>query len=58
MGSRYDVLFKLLLIGDSSVGKTSILIRFTEDNFNPTFTSTIGKKRIRLDLHQIVAILH
>lgn len=45
MGSRYDVLFKLLLIGDSSVGKTSILVRFTEDNFNPTFTSTIGKER-------------
>ena len=45
--ARYDVLFKLLLIGDSSVGKTSILVRFTEDNFNPTFTSTIGKNPTR-----------
>jgi len=38
----YDMLFKLLLIGDSGVGKTCILFRFSEDAFNTTFISTIG----------------
>merc|ERR1712198_599261 len=38
----YDLLFKLLLIGDSGVGKTCILFRVSEDAFNTTFISTIG----------------
>lgn len=43
MAKTYDYLFKLLLIGDSGVGKTCILFRFSEDNFTTTFISTIGK---------------
>lgn len=39
----YDLLFKLLLIGDSGVGKTCLLFRFSDDAFNTTFISTIGK---------------
>lgn len=42
MAKTYDFLFKLLLIGDSGVGKTCILVRFSEDAFNSTFISTIG----------------
>ncbi len=38
----YDLLFKILLIGDSGVGKTSVLFRFSDDQFNTTFISTIG----------------
>ncbi|KAH8273766.1 ras-related protein Rab-10 [Drosophila bipectinata] len=38
----YDLLFKLLLIGDSGVGKTCILFRFSDDAFTSTFISTIG----------------
>ncbi|XP_077297525.1 RAS oncogene family member Rab10 [Arctopsyche grandis] len=38
----YDLLFKLLLIGDSGVGKTCILFRFSDDAFTTTFISTIG----------------
>lgn len=38
----YDLLFKLLLIGDSGVGKTCLLFRFSDDAFNTTFISTIG----------------
>lgn len=41
----YDLLFKLLLIGDSGVGKTCVLFRFSDDAFNTTFISTIGKSR-------------
>lgn len=42
MTKAYDYLFKLLLIGDSGVGKTCLLFRFSEDNFNQTFIATIG----------------
>ena len=40
---HYDLLFKLLMIGDSGVGKTSILFSFSEEgSFNSTFTPTFG----------------
>lgn len=46
MAKSYDYLFKLLLIGDSGVGKTCVLFRFSEDAFNTTFISTIGESQI------------
>lgn len=39
---QFDFLFKLLLIGDSGVGKTCIIFRFIENRFMPTFITTIG----------------
>jgi hypothetical protein len=42
MGDEYDHMFKLLLTGDSGVGKSSILLRFIEDEFKIEETSTIG----------------
>ena len=38
----YDYLFKLLLIGDSGVGKSCLLLRFSDDTYDTTFSSTIG----------------
>jgi len=38
----YDILIKLLLIGDSGVGKSCLLLRFCEDQFTPSFITTIG----------------
>ncbi|KAI0553682.1 ras-domain-containing protein [Xylaria curta] len=35
-------LIKLLLIGDSGVGKSCCLLRFSEDSFTPSFITTIG----------------
>jgi len=40
--SGYDLLFKLLIVGDSGVGKSCLLMRFTEDNFTTEFTTTLG----------------
>ena len=39
---NYDNLFKILIIGNSAVGKTAFLTRFTDDIFNSGFCSTIG----------------
>ena len=44
----YDLLFKLLLIGDSGVGKTCLLFRFSDDAFNTTFISTIGELSLQV----------
>ena len=38
----YDHLLKLLLIGDAGVGKSSILLQFTEHTFDDNQQSTIG----------------
>eukprot|EP00461_Guttulinopsis_vulgaris_P000388 UN00388 len=45
MASRnaaYDFLIKLLLIGDSGVGKSCLLLRFSDDAFTSSFITTIG----------------
>jgi len=45
MGSHhrdYDHLFKLLIIGDSGVGKSSLLVRFADNTFSGNYITTIG----------------
>lgn len=42
MARDYDHLFKLLIIGDSGVGKSSLLIRFSDNTFSGSYITTIG----------------
>lgn len=39
---NFDYMFKLLIIGNSSVGKTSFLFRYADDAFTSAFVSTVG----------------
>jgi Ras-related protein Rab-8A len=54
---HFDMQIKLLMIGDSGVGKTCLLLRYANDSFSPTFITTIGIdfkiKNIELDSKRI-----
>eukprot|EP00635_Sarcinochrysidales_sp_CCMP3193_P010621 CAMPEP_0118906234 /NCGR_PEP_ID=MMETSP1166-20130328/9965_1 /TAXON_ID=1104430 /ORGANISM="Chrysoreinhardia sp, Strain CCMP3193" /LENGTH=193 /DNA_ID=CAMNT_0006845517 /DNA_START=29 /DNA_END=607 /DNA_ORIENTATION=+ len=39
---EYDLHVKLLMLGDTGVGKTCLLLRYAFDSFSPTFITTIG----------------
>jgi Ras-related protein Rab-1A len=45
---EYDYLFKILLIGNSSVGKSSLLLRFVDQTYNEKFEPTIGVDFVRI----------
>lgn len=38
----FDSLFKIVLIGESNTGKTSLLLRFAENTFSENYLCTIG----------------
>lgn len=38
----YDQILRFIFLGDSGVGKSSLLLRFTQDKFKPSFMATIG----------------
>ena len=40
--NEYDYIFKIVIVGDSCVGKSSLLLKYTDDQFCETFISTIG----------------
>lgn len=39
---NFDYMFKLLIIGNSATGKTSLLFRYADDSFTSAFVSTVG----------------
>jgi len=58
---HFDYMFKLLIIGNSAVGKTSFFSRYADDSFTSEFVSTVGidfrvktifrnEKRIKLQI--------
>ena len=40
--SQYDVMFKVIVLGDSFVGKSCLTIKATKDFFLQDFNSTVG----------------
>ncbi|XP_063080038.1 ras-related protein Rab-15-like [Engraulis encrasicolus] len=42
MAKEYDVLLRLMLLGDSGVGKSCLLWRFAEDDYHPSHIATVG----------------
>ena len=40
--AKADPVVKLILLGNGSVGKTSIIARFTEDGFTKVYKQTVG----------------
>jgi Ras-related protein Rab-1A len=61
MEKEHDYLFKVILVGDSGVGKTSLMKRYTDDTYIPGGASTIGvdfkfktlemdKKKVKLQI--------
>lgn len=42
LDDKYSHLFKLLLIGDSGVGKSSLLLRFADNSYTGSHITTIG----------------
>jgi Ras-related protein Rab-11A len=49
--NEYDYLFKIVLIGDSGVGKSNILSRFTRNEFCLESKSTIGVEFATRSIH-------
>ena len=58
--NKKEILYKLLLLGDWSVGKTCFLMRYTDNTFNDIHLSTIGidykLKNVTLENGQVVKI--
>lgn len=65
---NFDYMFKILIIGNSSVGKTSFLFRYADDSFTSAFVSTVGidfkvktvfrqDKRVKLQIWASLALL-
>lgn len=66
---RKEHLYKILVIGDLGVGKTSIIKRYVHHNFSPNYRATIGvdfalkvlnwdQETVRLQLWDIAGTVH
>ena len=50
LDEKFDMIIKLVLVGETSVGKTNLLLRYTENKYDPTQRPTIGMDFLSKDL--------
>ncbi len=46
-----EFVFKIVIIGDAAVGKTSLINRFVEDKFSEDYRATLGANIVRKDVN-------
>ncbi len=39
---NFDYMYKILIVGNSGVGKTAFLVRYCDNSFSPAFVATVG----------------
>jgi hypothetical protein len=50
-----ELLFKIIVIGESATGKSCLMVRYIKDDFNPEYSVTVGnlvakrRSRVRLE---------
>ena len=49
---QFGNVLKVVVIGDVDVGKTSLILRYTNDEFRPSLMNTVGKSTLRLAFTQ------
>lgn len=58
--SKYDLAFKIIVIGNSGVGKSCLSIRATKNAFKNDYSNTIGfeyfKYNLKLNNHKIIRL--
>lgn len=42
LDQNFDYMYKIVLVGNSGVGKTALLVRYCDDIFSPSFVATVG----------------
>ena len=40
--ANFDYMYKVLIVGNSGVGKTAFLMRYCDDTFSQSFVATVG----------------
>ena len=56
-GDSFDALMKVVVIGDSSVGKTCLVLRYTQDIFRENFLSTIGALKVGVAERSLIRVI-
>ena len=39
---NFDYMYKVLIVGNSGVGKTAFLVRYCDHHYSPSFVATVG----------------
>lgn len=53
-----ELLFKIIVIGESATGKSCLMVRYIKDDFNPEYSVTVGtgchscRSRVRIQDRQ------